>query len=47
MMKQETFNAIMQYLATKPYNEVAPLFNMIMKDMESNPDTETHIVEEK
>lgn len=36
MLQQETFNAIINYLATKPYNEVAPLFQMIQKDIEDN-----------
>lgn len=34
MLQQETFNAIINYLATRPYNEVAPLFQMITKDIE-------------
>lgn len=39
MLQQETFNAIMGYLATKPYNEVAPLFEMIKKDIEDTQST--------
>lgn len=48
MLKQETFNAIVQYLSNKPYIEVQPLFEMIIKDVNknSNPDTATNIVEE-
>lgn len=36
MIKQETFNAILNYLATKPYQEVAQIFQMIQKDIEEN-----------
>ena len=48
MLKQETFNAIVQYLSNKPYIEVQPLFEMIIKDVNenSNPETATNIVEE-
>ena len=46
-MKQETFNMIINYLATKPYNEVAPIFDAIMKDMDVNKDTATVVEEVK
>ena len=39
MITQETFNAIINYLATKPYNEVAAIFQMIQKDIEDNTNT--------
>lgn len=39
MLQQETFNAIINYLATKPYTEVAPLFEMIKKDIEDSQST--------
>lgn len=51
MLTQETFNAIINYLANKPYQEVQPLFNLIIKDMEKsdeyNKDTATEIVAEE
>jgi hypothetical protein len=46
MLTQETFNAIVAYLATKPYQEVQPLFDMIIKDVNTGSNTETNIVEE-
>lgn len=45
-MTQETFNLIINYLATKPYQEVAPIFEAIVKDTQANKDTESHIEEE-
>lgn len=33
MLTQETFNAIINYLATKPYSEVQGLFGMIQADI--------------
>lgn len=47
MLKQETFNAIISYLITKPYQEVAPLFEMITKDMDVNKDTATEKITEE
>lgn len=46
MLTQETFNAIINYLVTKPYQEVQPLFDMIIKDVNTGSNTETNIVEE-
>lgn len=45
-MTQETFNLIINYLATKPYNEVAPIFEAIIKDQQANKDTATNKEEE-
>lgn len=47
MLTQETFNAIINYLATKPYSEVHSLFMMIQNDIdESNKKQITAIEEE-
>lgn len=49
MLKQQTFDAIINYLATKPYQEVNHLFMMIMDDIkdETNKDTATELVTEE
>lgn len=50
MLKQETFNAIVNYLATRPYQDVAHLFTMIQNDIEQQQMTNnspTAIEEEK
>lgn len=48
MLTQETFNAIINYLATKPYSEVQGLFGMIQNDIdESNKKQITAIEEDK
>lgn len=35
-IKQDTFNAIINYLVTKPYSEVVGLIQMISNDIESS-----------
>jgi len=48
MLKQETFNAIVNYLATRPYQDVAHLFTMIQTDIDAaNKLQETAIEEDK
>lgn len=48
MLTQETFNAIINYLATKPYSEVQGLFGMIQTDIDAaNKLQETAIEEDK
>ena len=32
-MKQETINAIINYLVTKPFNEVFQIINLIQEDL--------------
>lgn len=46
MLTQETFNAIINYLATKPYSEVQGLFGMIQADIDAANKSKT-IEEEK
>ena len=46
MFKQETLNAIIQYLVNRPYQEVIGIITMIQNDMQHQP-SETAIEEEK
>lgn len=41
-MKQETFNAVINYLLSKPYQEVAQLIQMITKDIEEQQASKEH-----
>ena len=46
MIKQETLNAIIQYLVNRPYSEVIGIITMIQNDMQHQPN-ETANEEEK
>lgn len=46
MIKQETLNAIIQYLVNRPYQEVIGIITLIQNDMQQQPN-ETAIEEEK
>ena len=41
MIKQETFNAIINYLVNQPYNQVSGLIEMITKDIQEQQNTST------
>lgn len=48
MIKQETLNAIIQYLVNRPYQEVIGIITMIQNDMQmQHQPNETAIEEEK
>lgn len=42
-MKQETINAILNYLITKPYAEVAGLIAMIQQDLADTKEEEIEV----
>lgn len=43
MIKQETLNAIINYLVHKPYQEVISIITMIQNDMQQQPKNETEV----